>query len=262
MRNWLLLFLIISSIPAATGQDRIRTIALTNSLRSIAIDRPGDFYTVSESGQIQRFDKNGELLLVYQAETTPTIFDPRDGARLFAYYRENQLCEFLSPSFQSMVAYPIDPAFAIDPWLVCPSGEYKLWILDRADNSLKQVDLKASVVEVEIPVDSALMQRPEAFTLIRDYQGFVFLLDPSRGILIFNRFGKHIRTINVRGITSFNFLGEELYYVSDGSLKFFNLFSTETNSMHIPPGYLQALLTDERMILVGREAIDIFPFTP
>ncbi len=262
MKTRLLCFLMIASAGSGLAQSKLRTVALTDSLLQTAIDRPGDFYTVGRNGNIQRYDKDGNLLLTHTTESIPTLFDPRDGARLFLYYRADQFCEFVNPSFQSIAAYPIDPSFAVEPWLVCPSGEYKLWILDRADNSLKQIDLKTSQVEVEVAVDPALVQAPEAFTMMRDYQGFVFLLDPSRGILVFNRFGKHLRTIDVAGITSFNFLGEELYFIEKGRLTFFNLFNAETRTLDIPPGYAQVLLTDERMVLVARKSIDIFPFSP
>ncbi len=251
-------FIVIHTVPA---QEKISTITLTDTLVSVAIDRPGDFYIVT-SGEIQRFDKDGKLSLLYKAETVPALFDPRDGARLFAYYRHDQHYELLSPSFEPMATYQIDPSFAIQPWLACPSGEYKLWILDQADRSLKKVNTKTSEVEVEVVVDSSLIQKPVAVTTMRDYQGFVFLLIPAKGLLIFNGLGKHIKTLDIPGVDAFNFLGEELYYVRGDNIEFLNLFTTETRSMKIPAGYWQALLTDERMILVAHKKIDIFPFSP
>jgi hypothetical protein len=199
---------------------------------------------------------------LYKAEKVPTLFDPRDGARLFVYYRDDQHYEFLNPSFESIASYKVDAAFAIQPWLICPSGEYKLWILDKMDNSLKKIDVRASEVEVEVVVDYALIQNVEAFKTMREYQNFVFLLDPSRGIYIFNSLGRHLRTIAAPGIPSFNFLGEELYYLKAGKLELFNLFSAETRQLEIDPRYADALLTDERMMLFTSGKIDIYPFRP
>lgn len=241
---------------------KIKTLTLSDTIVSAAIDRPGDFYALTSSGQIQRFNRDGKLTLLYKAEKQPTLFDPRDGARLFVYHRGDQHYEFLNPSFELIASYKIDAAFAIQPWLICPSGEHKLWILDKVDNSLKKIDVKASEVEVEVVVDSTLIRDAEAFKTMREYQNFVFLLDPSMGIYIFNSLGRHLRTIAAPGIRSFNFLGEELYYLNAGKLEFFNLFSTETRQMKIDPQYTDALLTDERMILFTRGKIDIWPFRP
>jgi len=257
------LLLFILAVPAgAIAQDKIRSIAVTDTILYTAVDRPGEFYTVSKSGQIQRFNKDGKLSLLYKAETPPTVFDPRDGARLFAYYRHDQHYEYRTPSFDVMVAYQVDPSFAIEPWLICPSGDHKLWILDRADNSLKKINVRASEVELEVMVDSTLIWDVEGFTAMRDYQNFVFLLDRSRGILIFNSLGIHLRTIAAPGIHAFNFLGEDLYYLTGDSIVFFNLFTTETRRLKTMPGYQDVLLTDERMVLFTDQQMDIFPFSP
>ena len=261
MRMTTVLMFLYSSL-VATAQEKIKTLTLSDTIVDAAVDRQGDFYAITQSGQIQRFDKNGKLTLLYKANGVPTIFDPRDGARLFAYYRSDQHYDYLSPSFNVTASYKIDPSFAIQPWLICPSGDHKLWILDNADNSLKKINVKASEVEVEVVVDSALTGNAEAFKTMREYQNFVFLLNPQKGLYIFNALGSHLRTVGGPGIRSFNFLGEELYYLQNGKVHFFNLFTTETHAMNIDPIYIDGLLTDERMILFAPEKIDIFSFRP
>lgn len=254
----LLAFLLMQTVAA---QEKIKTLVLSDSILHSAVDRPGDFYVITKGGQIQRFDKDGKLLLLYKSEKAPTLFDPRDGARLFAYYRHDQHYEFLSPSFKATGSYKIDPSFAIQPWLMCPSGDHKLWLLDKADHSLKKINVRESEVELEVVVDS-LIENSEVFKTMREYQSFVFLLNPAKGILVFNNLGKYIRTIEIPGIESFNFLGEELYYLKDNHLEFFNLFTTERRHLPVVPGITDALITDERMILMTPLGIDIYPFRP
>jgi hypothetical protein len=256
------LVLVARAQHPANAQEKIKSLTLNDTIISAAIDRPGDFYAVTNTGQIQRFDKDGKLTLLFKGDEAPTIFDPRDGSRLFAYYRDDQHYEFLNPSFESMASYKIDPSFAIQPWLICPSGEYKLWILDKADHGLKKINVKASEVEVEVVVDSTLIRDAASFKTMREYQGFVFLLHPVQGILIFNGLGRHLRTIDVAGVETFNFLGEELYFLRGTRIEFFNLFTAETRTMEIQPGYSTVLLTDERMILFTSKGIDIFLFRP
>src|SRR5687767_14748472 len=114
MKIFLLLLFALVLAPAV-AQKKIKTLTLSDTILYAAIDRPGDFYAITTSGQVQRFDKDGELTLLYKAERVPTLFDPRDGARLFVYYRHDQHYEFLNPSFQPTASYKIDSAFAIQP---------------------------------------------------------------------------------------------------------------------------------------------------
>jgi hypothetical protein len=241
---------------------KIRTLEVSDTIVFATVDRPGDLYLITDDGQFQKFDKDGKLVIVYKNKTLPTVFDPRDGARLFAYYRQSQEYMYYNPSFDVTGAFRIDPAFAIQPWLLCPSGDHKLWVLDGVDHSLKKINPKDSEVELEVVVDATIIQNAHAFTVLREYQGFVFLLNPHKGIFIFNNLGKHIKTIEAAGIHQFNFLGEELYYVHNKQLHFLDLFSAEERTLPPVQQGRMYLLTDERQFVAGYKTVDIFEFKP
>ena len=262
MNTFVAIFLVIALVQTAGAQQKLNTLTLTDTIIHSAVDRPGDFYVVTKAGQIQKFDRDGKLLILYKATQAPTIFDPRDGARLFAYYRDYQHYEFLNPSFKITGSFKIDSSFAIQPWLMCPSGDHKFWLLDKADHTLKKINVRESEVELEAVVDSELIGNSGSFKTMREYQGFVFLLNPARGIFIFNSLGKHVRTIEGPGIRNFNFLGEDLYYLTDDKLEFFNLFTADKRQLPLHAGTTDVLLTDERMILITPLRIDIFAFRP
>lgn len=249
-------------IGRVAAQEIIATIPFGDEIESATVDRPGDFYVLTQNGQIHKVDKDGNLIVLYSKDQLPTLFDPRDGARLFAFYREDQRYDHLKPSFEIVSSYRIDPAFAIEPWLVCPSGEHKLWLLDAADNSLKKLNAPHTEIEVEVVIDSSIVDNATAFTFLRDYQSFVFGLDPRRGILIFNTLGKHLRTIAAPGIRHFHFLGEELYYYRDGNLHLFDLFTGETRTLPVGQAADDVIITDDRMLLVRGRTVEIYAFDP
>lgn len=261
MNRFLTLLLLVLAFNVF-GQKKIKTLEVSEEIVFATVDRPGDLYLVTKEGQIQKFDKDGHLIIVYKHQGVPTFFDPRDGAKLFAYYRNQQQYDYLSPSFEITSSYRIDSAFAIEPWLIATSGEHKLWVLDAADHSLKKINVQKSEVELEVIVDASLIEDATKFTYMREYQGFVFLLDPKKGILIFNGIGKHIKTIAATGIENFNFLGEELYYLQPGYIEFLDLFSAEERELNIDSRPAAVLLTDERMFQVRQKTVDIFEFKP
>jgi hypothetical protein len=261
MKGLALCFTLLAALPSL-AQQKIRTIETVDTIVFATVDRAGDVYLVLKNGQIQKFDKDGKLLIAYRHQGVPTLFDPRDGARLFAYYRTPQQYDYYNPSFETTASFRIDPAFAIDPWLICPSGDHKLWLLDAADHSLKKLNARHTEVEVEVTIDSTLIGDATTFTTMRDYQGFVFLLNPEKGIYIFNSLGKHIRTIPEKGIHHFNFLGEELYFLRRGQLLFFNLFSAESRQVRLESSGNMVVLTDERMFVADHRKLDIFEFRP
>jgi hypothetical protein len=252
----ILLLLLTSGFSLA--QKKITTIFVSDTVVAAAVDRPGELYVILRDGQIQKFDVHGKVLTVYKNVPAPTLFDPRDGARLFAYYRDDQHYSFLNPSLDVTASYQVDSSFVISPWLMCTSGDYSLWILDRADNSLKKVNTINSTIQVDITIPGEVIGDVADITFMRDYQGFLFVLDRTKGIHVFNAIGYCIRTIAAPNLTYFNFLGEELYFRSGDSLTFFNLFTTETRTRKPLPGKLM-LLTDERMYVISGTQIDFYP---
>ena len=85
---WKLCIVLLST--SAFAQKKLTTRSVNESIVYATVDRPGDLYIVTSSGQIQKFDKDGKVASVYKNNPSPTLFDPRDGSRLFAYFRSDQ----------------------------------------------------------------------------------------------------------------------------------------------------------------------------
>jgi hypothetical protein len=243
------------------GQRKIKSVAVTDEIIFATVDRPGDLYIMTKAGVIQKFDKDGKLLGLYKNDPAPTLFDPRDGARLFAYFHNDQHYSFLNPAFDVTRSHKIDPSTAIDPLLMCVSGDLNFWILDGADISLKRVNGTTGVVDVDIKIDDSA-SGPAAFTYMREYQGFLFLLHKEKGILVFNSLGKWLKTIELPALSNFNFLGEELYYPEKDQIKFFNLFTAEKRSVPMKQPGRFVLLTDERQFFIQPTSIEFFETNP
>jgi len=250
------LFLCLGTTQAISQFKKIKTIELTGHVKSCAVDRPGELYVTTADGQRMRYDADGILKITMKSTPGPTLFDPHDGARLFAFYRDQRRYEFLNPSFEPTQAYVIDSAFVIDPWLACLSGDKNIWVLDAADKTLKKINTIRGDVDVDVAI--AMSMPVENIVFLREYQGFVFVLIRNWGVVIFNGLGKQIKTIENKNITSFNFLGEELYYLQGDKLIFFDLFSTDTREVVLPETGDFAILTDERLFVLKGNAIDFF----
>ena len=261
MMRLLLLFFILSDVYAF-GQTKITSIAVSDEIVHAGVDRVGELYVMTKRGQIHKFDTSGKLLSIYKREPAPTLFEPRDGSRLFAFFKKDRRIEYLDPSFEVYSASRIDSAFVIDPWMSCSSGDHNVWVLDAADKTLKKINPRASTIEVDVKFPENLALDYSHIKFMREYQGFIFFLDDKKGIHIFNGMGRWIKTIVLQHPSYFNFLGEELYYPGSNKLVLINLFSGEQREIPITEPFKIALLTDERLFLVLTNSIDFFEFEP
>lgn len=257
------IFLVVSSCAfVSLAQDK-KIIPSESFVLFATIDRAGDLYAVKDNGNIDKYNNTGGLINTFHNSEPPTLFDTGNGVRLLAYYRNSQEVFILNPSMVLVGQDSIDPSFAIDPWIVCSSGDYDLWILDGEDWSLKKIDTRREVVLAESLIDTAtLLKGRPAFTYMREYQHFLFLLEKNTGIMIFNNLGTYLRTIPAENIECFNFLGEELYFVQDKKLTFIDLFTLDKreNDLSEPP--FCTLITDDKIFKVGHNSIVIEEFKP
>lgn len=238
---WLVL---ACSIPVA-GQEHSVPLA---GVRLTTVDRAGDFYAITDDS-IYKFDSLGRRLDSIAVDAPVTLFDPANGVRLLAYFRDKQEYVIYSPTLEERQRLAIDPSFAISPWLVCASGDYDLVILDGADWSVKKIDTRRSVVSLEFNLDPTLTENAD-FVFVREYLGFLFIHDRHSGIHVFNRLGMKLRTLPAPGATSFNFRGEELYYYSAGKLHFTDLYTLEARVVPVESPCRDVVLGVGTMMLV------------
>lgn len=212
----------------------------------ITADRAGDFYAVTTKA-IYKYDTTGHEIARQMTSSPITLFDIGNGVRLLAFMRDGRKYVIYSPLLEPRDTVTIDPAFAIEPWLVCSSGDYDVIILDAADWSIKKIDSRRSAVDFEFNLDLTSSVTPD-IVFMREYQGFLFLLDRNVGITIYNRLGMKLRTLPVAGLRSFNFLGEDLYYYRDGNIHFINLFTLEGRSVGIEGLFHDMVLGNHRFL--------------
>jgi hypothetical protein len=260
MKRFLLILsgsLLITNLNAQW--KKLSTIFPASQVLSMAVDRPGDFYLVDEQHNIRKYDRDGVTLESARFDSHPAVFDPRDGSRLFAFFPAQNSIAHISPGLSITKLEAVDSAYAIDPFLVCSSGDYHIVILDSADWSVKKVNVKSGAVVTESLLPDSIVG---TYQTIREYQNFIFLLDERKGIHILNNMGKWLKTLPVEGVKGFNFLGEELYYVDGANLVFFDLFSAERRTQPLPEAVDMAIITDERLVTLKGNKIQIFAYAP
>jgi len=248
--------LMLASVVQVTAQTKIKSIKVSDEITYATVDRPGELYITTSKGQIKRFDVEGNMVSEYNRDPI-TLFDPRDGARLFAYYRKDQHYAYLNPSFETTAVHTLDSSMVIEPWLACASGDHNLWIFDAADKTLKRINVATSSIDAAIQLTD--LTDLSALEYMREYQGFLFLHHRDKGILVYSSMGRYLRSIGGKGVKSFNFIGEELYYVENSKINLFNLFTTETRELPLSGNFQFVLMTDERLYKIMGKTIEVLP---
>lgn len=259
-RSSVFLFALLVLFSAGASAQELSKIKVwkTKEVSGITVDRLGNFFVILKKGSIKKYDPDGKVLASL-SKGAGDLVEPFYQPSIFIYHRSRQQYVVYGRNFDNAREYAIEPALAIEPYLVSPTHDNKLWLLDKADYSLKRINPATQEVTHEFTLPSELTVSPD-FTYLREYQNLLFLLDKNSGILILNTFGKLIRHIDIKTPRNFNFFGEELYYLDGNVVRFFDLITEETRTLAIPEGVNYALVTDERILLAGKNTLSLYHY--
>lgn len=267
MRSYSLSFVLLAflcctgfSVYSQTNLTKLKEFKATQVTR-VTVDRLGNFFLVNSQGKIKKYDATGKLVASVK-QPSLALIEPWYHPSIFIYTRKNQTYSIYGRNFENRKDYIIEPALAIEPTLVCPTHDNKLWILDKADWSLKKVNPLTNQVLQEFTLDTSVLNASSDFVYLREYLNLIFLVDKNSGILILNHLGKVIETLKIQNLQQIYFFGDELYYYENNSLTFFNLLTEERHSIKLPEATVQAVITDELIItLNSSNRISLYSYT-
>ncbi len=258
---FIFVFLFFHPLQGQTPLKKIKEFK-SSEINQVSVDRLGNFFLVLKNGSIKKYDPQGKVTASLKRKNI-TLLEPWYHPSIFIYDKKNQGYATYGRNFENGRQTSIEAAWAIEPALVCPSNDNKLWLFDQADASIKKVNPFTSEVLIEFNLDTTKFKTKPNFTHLREYQSMLFLLDKNSGIIILNNIGKQINKIEKEGIGNFNFFGEELYYLDNNSIKLFDLYTEETREIKVEAENKFALITDERIILINKKnSVLIFEFKP
>ncbi len=262
MRTFIILLTLVPWLCTAQGNG---TTTLTpGTIVMSSVDQLGNFYLRLSDGSLKKYDPSGKVMAEFSLPVAGsiTLLECWNQLKVYYYQRGRQSYVLLDHYLVSQGEFEIDPSYAVDPLLVSPGANNTLWILDGADLSLKRVNRMLNRVELEMNLPGSGFPSQPDFVYLREYQNMIFLLERNTGIHVFSILGRPVNHIKASGLDSFNFMGEELYYLQDDTIQLMDLFSGETRAMKVSPGYSSAFVTDERIILLSKEKVELVAYDP
>ncbi len=259
-----ILIIIFSLVHTQQGKTQNQVTKLKEwsggEIVNVSVDRMGNFFLLPKKGGIKKYSSDGKLMASLP-KRKPTLIEPWYHPSIFIYDCATQNYFSYGRFFEEVKEYKVAPELAIEPYLICPTHDNRLWILDKADYSLKKVNpLKQEMIN-EFTLDLG-SSTPE-FTYLREYQNLIFLQEKNSGIWIINTLGKIINKIEINKSANFGFFGQELYYLENNIIQFVDLLTEVRHELPLNGDLKFAIVTDERILTVSaKNKITIYNYIP
>ncbi|TGE26981.1 NHL repeat-containing protein [Hymenobacter metallicola] len=224
-----------TAVVDGNGWTLVHTIALPKP-GPASLDRRGNLYVADNQDNIHQYGPDGQALNTYsppQPGHTAQL-EAWNTTKVLLFYDDRQeivvLDRFMAPLTQVRLTDLLDGM--VRTATLAPDD--RLWLLDESDLALRQYDPSGQRMALSTPLDILIGRSRPDFRFLRQYQNNLYLVDRTSGIFVFDNLGNYRKKLPFTGLTTLGFRGDELYYLADKTVRFFQLYTMAERSLPLP----------------------------
>ena len=198
-------------------------------------DKLENIYYISKNNEVIKLNPEGieQFRFVNKTLGIPTYIDATNPFNLLLFYPDYQNIVTLDRTMNLAGKFNLFELglFGLDA--VGMAGDGNLWVYDAVSFRLKKIgkDGQAILQSADMSLEIGQTIRPN-FLLERNQ--IVYLNNPDLGILVFDVFGKYLKTLPIKGLDRFQVVGEELLFFQNGQLHSFHLMTLLQSQVLVP----------------------------
>ena len=249
--------LILLSCFSFTADDPLKTLFTIKAKADyFTTDNFANTYLV-KADEIRKYNPTGDLLKIYSNKNLGKItsIDASNPLRLLVFYKDFASVIILDDLLsQNADAINLMDLSLEQCDLVCTSSfNNGMWFFNRQNANLIRLNdnLQTSVNTGNL---NRLLGSDLKPNFMLEYDGFLYLNNPTEGILVFDIYGTYSKTISIKGLQHFQIKEQGLIYFVDGILKSYNL--KQLTTAEIPfAGVNDARIERENYYLFYRDSV-------
>ena len=221
-------------LMAADG-DYSETNRISLQADYITSDELGYIFVVKDK-QVAKYHPDGKKMYTYSNLYAGdiTYVDTHDPLKILLYYEAFGQIEFLdhtlSLTSSTIELYKLNLELVN---LVCASYQGAFWAYNPANFELVRVNSLLEISERTGNLQQAIGLAIEPNYML-ERNNFLYVNDPSTGILIFDKYGSYYKTIPVKGLTSFQVFEKRIIYFDGDKISIYDTELNELNSTSLP----------------------------
>lgn len=268
---YLLLTLVVIpvTIPATAQQtDTTVTLSFSHSIpvasaSTVSVDRNGSVYLLDKGRSLFMLDSLGRPINTFSPPSRGriTAVEAWNPMKVFLFYEDRQefmlLDRFMNPIASTRLT---DLGYMGNVQAATLTSDDSFWLFNESNFTLSKLDLRYQKPIIETPLDLILDKARFDVRFLREYQNMLYLLDYNGGVYVFDNLGNYKTKLPFTGLTYIGFKGNELYFVKENQLHFFDLYKQTERIIELPAdkNYRSALLSNNTLYLFADEQLDVY----
>ena len=249
---FLLLSFSFSNTILAQDSTIFNIIKLENTSK-LSVDRYNNIYTVNNRQDITKHEDK-EHIYSSKKRKEITHIEALNSLKIFLFNREYQEFTLLDRylTLISTTGFNTNEIGFISFATLAIDGN--IWAIDNTDYSLKKIDIRSNktitTTNLNFIITDLTSNENNEILFMKESSNFLYVCTKSNGILVFDNLGTYKKKLPFNAVTFLGFNDNELYFVKDKELIFFNLLSLETKKELLPFSGSKALIVDNKIYIV------------
>ena len=201
----------------------------------LTTDALQQIYIATDEGKIIKLSKDGKKLFEYNNLRLGQVhsIDATNPFNILVYYGDLATIVLLDRTLSAIKEIYLFDLNIFEVQAIGLSNDNQIWIYDPIEAQLKKINSEGDILFQSRHLKQATKNSLNInFLLERNNQ--LYLNDPSKGVFVFDNFGQLQQQLSIIGIHHFQLLQEQLIYLKDGLIHYYNLETGETKTTKNP----------------------------
>lgn len=237
---------------AAAADSLLAEIPVRASL--FTTDHLFNLYYINAKKEIVRYHTDDGSTITYSNLKlgTPVSMDASNPLKVLVFYPDFNALVLLDNTFAALTVLNLNrtpDGHSYKPAAVCKEAETDyIWIYDELTRRLIRIDEQGNLILQSEAFDQLFSDVIVPVRLVYA-DTYLYLLDKSGKILVFDRFGNFFKTLDVQAADFLQADDHSLLYIDSGKLRIFDMLTYSIRSIPLSPGTLQAELQKQILFL-------------
>jgi len=191
---------------------------------------------VIKGDEIKKFNPSGELLKVYSNKRAGKIFsvDASNPLRVIVFYKDQAQITILDSQLSSNGENINLETLTLEQCdLACSSFNNGIWFFNRQNAELVRIGENLNRV-LNTGNLNILLGTKFIPNFMLEHNSYLYINNPSEGILVFDIYGTYYKTIPFKNLTQFQVKEDLVYFQKDEKLHAYNMKTLDQQDIAMP----------------------------
>ena len=221
----------------------------------LTTDALQQIYVATDEGKIVKLSSDGKKIFEYNNRRLGQVasIDVTNPFNILVYYKDLATIVLLDRTLSPLKEINLFDLNIFEAQAVGLSNDNHIWIYDPITTQLKKINQEGKILFQSRDLKQALKKTLNVSSLI-ERNNRLYLNDLSKGIFIFDNFGQLQQQLPIVGIHHFQLLEEQLIYLKDGSIQYYNLETGEKQTSNNPHAVnATAIRINSQQIIIAKK---------